>query len=232
MDAPPEVAAANAAARAMLRDHLRDYVERNGDDASYRSVDRHRASRERAARRRAAAAAVEHRAMWDARPRVTASRQASGGLVALLVGAVFAFAVFAARSPSLRRARRRHPRSRGCACAGVLDCDQESDVECLSSRLLAGVAAVFLCRWRWRCSSPTRRRIRRGRAPALERVWRALHRALRAQPKGRRGEAAPGSPSSAPPRAGCGLERRAASIARAPRVPSAADGASELADGV
>ena len=34
MDAPPEVAAANAAARAMLRDHLRDYVERNGDDAS------------------------------------------------------------------------------------------------------------------------------------------------------------------------------------------------------
>ena len=34
MDAPPEVAAANAAARAMLRDHLREYVERNGEDAS------------------------------------------------------------------------------------------------------------------------------------------------------------------------------------------------------
>ena len=35
MDAPPGVAAANAAARAMLRDHLRDYVERNGEDSSY-----------------------------------------------------------------------------------------------------------------------------------------------------------------------------------------------------
>ena len=99
MDAPPEVAAANAAARAMLRDHLRDYVERNGDDASYeawiatvhpenvRLDDRLRLPQS------------EHRAMWDSRPRVTtATRQAGsgGGLVALLVGAVFAFAVYAA----------------------------------------------------------------------------------------------------------------------------------------
>ena len=98
MDTPPDVEATNAAARAMLRDHLRDYVERNGDDASYeawiatvhpenvRLDDRLRLPQS------------EHRAMWDARPRVTtASRQASGGgLVALIVGAVFAFAVYAA----------------------------------------------------------------------------------------------------------------------------------------
>ena len=70
----------------MLRDHLREYVERNGEDASYeawiatvhpenvRLDDRLRLPQS------------EHRAMWEARPRVTtASRQASGGgLVALL----------------------------------------------------------------------------------------------------------------------------------------------------
>ena len=120
MDAPPEVAAANAAARAMLRDHLRDYVERNGEDASYeawiatvhpenvRLDDRLRLPQS------------EHRAMWDARPRTNANRHAGsgGGLVALLVGAVFAFAVFAAALASLRRARRSSSapaRSRGCA---------------------------------------------------------------------------------------------------------------------
>ena len=45
--------------------------------------------------------------MWEARPRgTTASRQAGGGggLVALLVGAVFAFAVFAAALAFMRRA--------------------------------------------------------------------------------------------------------------------------------
>jgi hypothetical protein len=151
MDAPPEVAAANAAARAMLRDHLRDYVERNGDDASYeawiatvhpenvRLDDRLRLPQS------------EHRAMWDARPRVTtASRQASGGgLVALLVGAVFAFAVFAAalafiaaRAPLFFGARALS-RLRGALRAYSMR-DDDADVECLSSRLLAGVAAVFL----------------------------------------------------------------------------------------
>ena len=151
MDAAPEVAAANAAARAMLRDHLRDYVERNGDDASYeawiatvhpenvRLDDRLRLPQS------------EHRAMWDARPRVTtASRQASGGgLVALLVGAVFAFAVFAAalafiaaRAPLFFGARALE-RLRGALSKYSIS-DQESDVECLSSRLLAGVAAVFI----------------------------------------------------------------------------------------
>ena len=151
MDAPPEVAAANAAARAMLRQHLHEYVGRNGDDASYeawiatvhpenvRLDDRLRLPQS------------EHRAMWEARPRVTtASRQAgSGGLVALLVGAVFAFAVYAAalafiaaRSPLFFGARALE-RLRGALSKYSIS-DQESDVECLSSRLLAGVAAVFL----------------------------------------------------------------------------------------
>ncbi len=151
MDAPPEVAAANAAARAMLRDHLRDYVERNGDDASYeawiatvhpenvRLDDRLRLPQS------------EHRARWEARPRVsTASRQASGGgLVALIVGAVFAFAVFAAalafiaaRAPLFFGARALS-RTRGALRAYSMR-DDDADVECLSSRLLAGVAAVFL----------------------------------------------------------------------------------------
>ena len=151
MDAPPEVAAANAAARAMLRQHLHEYVGRNGDDASYeawiatvhpenvRLDDRLRLPQS------------EHRAMWEARPRVTtASRQAgSGGLVALLVGAVFAFAVYAAalafiaaRAPLFFGARALE-RLRGALSKYSIS-DQESDVECLSSRLLAGVAAVFL----------------------------------------------------------------------------------------
>ena len=151
MDAPPEVAAANAAARAMLRDHLREYVERNGDDASYeawiatvhpenvRLDDRLRLPQS------------EHRAMWEARPRVTtASRQAGGGgLVALIVGAVFAFAVYAAaiafiaaRAPLFFGARALS-RLRGALRAYSIG-DQESDVECLSSRLLAGVAAVLV----------------------------------------------------------------------------------------
>ena len=152
MDAPPEVAAANAAARAMLRDHLREYVERNGEDASYeawiatvhpenvRLDDRLRLPQS------------EHRAMWEARPRgTTASRQAGsgGGLVALLVGAVFAFAVFAAalafiaaRAPLFFGARALE-RLRGALSRYSIS-DQESDVECLSSRLLAGVAAVFI----------------------------------------------------------------------------------------
>ena len=150
MDTPPDVEATNAAARAMLRDHLRDYVERNGDDASYeawiatvhpenvRLDDRLRLPQS------------EHRAMWDARPRVTtASRQASGGgLVALIVGAVFAFAVYAAAIAFIARARaffgaRALSRLRGALRAYSIG-DQESDVECLSSRLLAGVAAVFV----------------------------------------------------------------------------------------
>ncbi len=153
MDAPPEVAAANAAARAMLRDHLRDYVERNGDDASYeawiatvhpenvRLDDRLRLPQS------------EHRAMWEARPRVTnANRQAGsggGGLVALIVGAVFAFAVFAAalafiaaRAPLFFGARALE-RLRGALSKYSIS-DQESEVECLSSRLLAGVAAVLV----------------------------------------------------------------------------------------
>ena len=242
MDAPPEVAAANAAARAMLRGHLRDYVERNGEDASYeawiatvhpenvRLDDRLRLPQS------------EHRAMWEARPRVTtANRQAgSGGLVALLVGAVFAFAVFAAalafiaaRAPLFFGARALS-RLRGALRAYSMR-DDDADVECLSSRLLAGVAAVFVLPVEFALYiADTGVAFGEEAALQLLSAFGGLFIALFAlSPKA----GAAGRTRLAEQRAAalrrCGLERAAPPTLRerlACRRP--ADGASELADGV
>ena len=163
MDAPPRVAAANAAARAMLRDHLRDYVERNGDDASYGAwiATVHPENVGSDDRLRLPQSSTS--AMWDARPRVAnANRQAGsgGGLVALLVGAVFAFAVFAAalafiaaRAP-LFFGTRALSRLRGALSAYSISDDDQT----WSASLRACSPAwppSFSCRLRWRCSSPT-----------------------------------------------------------------------------
>ena len=117
MDAPPEVAAANAAARAMLRDTSAT-TSSNSEAASYEAwIATVHPENVRLDDR--CVCRSPNTVLCGGAAAVTANRQAgSSSLVALLVGAIIAFAVFAAALAFI--AARARPssapaRSRGCA---------------------------------------------------------------------------------------------------------------------